>query len=114
MNVKLKNNVLVLGANSFAGAEMSNFLLNNNFQVTGISRSKRKKKFQDPIRSNKNQNNFKFYQLDINKNKKQIRDLLKENKYDFIIDYLGQGMVAPSWTNPVHWIKTNISSKIEI
>jgi len=38
----------------------------------------------------------------------------KKNKVDFIIDFLGQGMVAESWINPHHWYKTNILSKIRM
>ena len=66
------------------------------------------------INTNKNIKNFKFIKADINKNLNIFKTIINKNKFKFIIDFLGQGMVAESWENPQDWIKTNITSKVEL
>ena len=39
---------------------------------------------------------------------------IKKNKVDYILDFLGQGMVAESWLNPHHWYQTNVVSKVKL
>ena len=57
-----------------------------------------------------------YYKININ-NKKRFKKLLKlleAIKIEYIVDFLGQGMVEQSWDNPEHWIETNILNKLEI
>ena len=60
---------------------------------------------------NKNIKNFKFLKADLNKNFDVYKKLIIKNKFKYIVDFLGQGMVAESWENPKDWIQTNIVSK---
>ena len=106
------NKVLVLGSNSFAGSCLVDYLLSKNVIVYGISRSNERKIAK--YKYNKNIKNFKFIKADINKNLNIFKKTINKNKFKFIIDFLGQGMVAESWENPQDWIKTNITSKVEL
>lgn len=103
--------ILVLGSNSFAGSCLVDYLLKKNFKVFGISRSKENKiKYE----RNKNINNFKFIKADINKNLNKIEKIIDRYKFELIVDFIGQGMVAESWNNPDHWFKTNVYNKVKL
>ena len=104
--------IIVLGSNSFAGSCYVDYLLDKNYQIYGFSRSAEPKKLLLKYKYNKNIKNFKFIRFNINNDLNILKKFLQKNKVDFIIDFLGQGMVAESWINPHHWYKTNILSKI--
>ncbi len=106
------NKVLILGSNSFAGSCFVDYLLNKNLIVYGVSRSNEKK--INKYKFNKNIKNFKFLKADLNKNFDIYKKLIIKNKFKYIVDFLGQGMVAESWENPKDWIKTNIVSKTKL
>ena len=63
---------------------------------------------------NKKIKNFIFVRFDLNKNLNLLKKFFKKNKVDYIVDFLGQGMVAESWSYPHHWYKTNIVSKVKL
>ena len=104
--------ILILGSNSFAGSCFINFLLTKNQKVIGISRSNQSK--LSKYRDNKKIKNFTFFKLDINKDLKKIEKIISKYKFEFVIDFLGQGMVAESWNHPDHWFKTNLFSKVKL
>ena len=106
--------IIVLGSNSFAGSCYVDYLLNKNYRIYGFSRSAERQKIFLKYQYNKNIKNFKFIRFNINNNLNVLKKFLKKNKVDFIIDFLGQGMVAESWNNPHHWYKTNILSKVKL
>jgi len=106
--------IIVLGSNSFAGSCYVDYLLNKNYKVYGFSRSKEPPKLLLKYKNNNNLKNFQFIKFDINYNLNFFKNFLKKNKVEYIIDFLGQGMVAESWINPHHWYKTNILSKIKM
>ena len=66
---------LVIGSNSFSGANFVNFILNKKIKVIGVSRSKELNKVFLPYKYNSNIKNFKFYKI-INKYK-ELKILLK-------------------------------------
>lgn len=103
--------VLVLGANSFAGATFISQLQSLNLEVLGISRSQLSELSLLIIGDC---SNFKFIQLDINSAMTKLIDLLDNFQPTFIVDFAGQGMVAESWSNPLQWYTTNLLSKIKI
>ena len=37
--IKFMKKILIIGSNSFAGSDFTNYLLNRNFKVYGVSRS---------------------------------------------------------------------------
>ena len=106
------NKVLVLGSNSFAGSCFVDFLLKKDYFVCGISRSNEKKILK--YKKNKKIKNFKFIKADINSNLDIYKKTILKYKFKYIVDFLGQGMVAESWENPQDWIKTNILSKTKL
>ncbi len=110
----MKNNIFVIGSNSFSGSNFVNFLLDKKLFVVGISRSKENKNVFLKYKKNKNIKNFKFYRADINKNFNLIKKLLNKYKPSIIINFSSQGMVNESWKSPLDWYLTNFLSTVKI
>ena len=106
--------IIILGSNSFAGSCYVDYLLSKNYKVYGFSRSDEPPKLLLKYKFNKNIKNFKFIKFDINKNLNSFKKFLRNNKVEYIVDFLGQGMVAESWINPHHWYRTNIVAKAKL
>ena len=106
--------IIVLGSNSFAGSCYVDYLLNKNYQIYGLSRSKEPSKLLLKYKFNKNIKNFKFIKFDINNDLNFLDKFLKKNKISYIVDFLAQSMVAESWLYPGHWYQTNIVSKVKL
>ncbi len=103
--------VLLLGSNSFAGSNFTDYLLSKKMKVIGISRSKEINSIFLKYKSNKYyKKNFSFYQIDLNKNVEKIISLIKKNKIKFIVNFSSLGMVAESWLKPWDWYNTNVVS----
>lgn len=103
--------ICVLGSNSFAGSSFIDYLLNYEYEVIGISRSKE----PDPVllahANNLNKKNFSFYRYDLNQHHIEIFRLISEKKSHVIVDFAGQGMVSESWQAPEQWYQTNVVAK---
>lgn len=106
--------VVILGSNSFAGANFVKRALSEGYQVLGFNRSNEGHLMFLPYNNVLNKKNYKFIQADINKNFNEIIDNINIFKPNIIIDFLGQGMVAESWKNPIQWYTTNLISKIKL
>ena len=106
--------IIVLGSNSFAGSCYIDYLLNKNYQIYGFSRSDKSPELLLKYKFNKNIANFRFIKFDINNDLNLLKKFIKKNKVDYIVDFLGQGMVAESWDHPHHWYETNIVSKVKL
>ena len=106
--------IIVLGSNSYAGSCYIDYLLSKNYKVYGFSRSSEPSKLLLKYKYNKNIRNFKFIRFNINNDLNFLNKFLGKNKIEYIVDFLGQGMVAESWLNPHHWYKTNILSKVKM
>jgi len=108
--------VVVIGSNSFSGAHLVNYFLENtDDKVIGISRSKE----YDPIflpylYKKQRPKNFIFHQLDVNKNLKEIFSILDKEKPEIIINFAAQGEVQHSWEHPDHWFKTNCLGMVNL
>lgn len=105
---------VVLGSTSFAGAWFVHEALSRGDKITGMSRSEEPSDIFLPYKKNKNLKNFTFHAWDVNKHNQEIIEFLAEEKPDYIADFAGQGMVAPSWEWPEQWYNTNITSKVKI
>ena len=110
----MKNNILVIGSNSFSGSNFINYLLNKKLFIIGISRSNENKNVFLKYKKNKNIKNFKFYKADINKNFNLIKKLLNKYKPSVIVNFSSQGMVNESWNSPLDWYITNFLSTVKI
>ena len=107
---------LVIGSNSFSGANFVNFILNKKIKVIGVSRSKELNKVFLPYKYSSHIKNFKFYKININKHKelKNLIKIIKTNNIKHIINFSSQGMVGESWITPLDWYQTNSFSQIKL
>ena len=105
---------LILGSNSFAGGSLVKSLLSDGEKVIGVSRSTESHPVLRPYYDHVNLGDYKFEQLDINKDFQKLIDLIVRYKPKYIVDFLGQGMVAESWVNSEQWYQTNILSKVKL
>ena len=104
--------VLIIGSNSFSAGSLINFLINKNFEVFGISRSKlNSEKFNAFKLSGKK---FFFKKMDINKDCKKIIKYINKIKPNYILNYASQSMVGESWDDPIDWYQTNSLSMIKL
>lgn len=109
----MNGSILVIGSNSFAGSNFSNYLLNKNLKVIGVSRSQEINKIFLKYKTNKNyKKNFLFKKIDLNKDKDILKliKIVKDKKIKFIVNFASQGMVAESWLTPWDWYNTNVVS----
>ena len=108
-----KKKILILGCNSFSGSYFVNLMLNKNFHVYGVSRSKKIKNCFLIYLKNKFLKNFYFFNYDINKDLPKIIQVIKKNKIEYIANFVAQGMVAQSWDKPEDWYLTNTLSQVK-
>ena len=114
MDEKAKNKmkILILGSGSFAGQALFSQLLSEGYQVFGINRSKPKtKEFWEWVSNYKDILNENWYQVNIYKDVEKISEIIKQINPTHVVDFMGQGMVAPSWSDPKLWYSTNIAQK---
>jgi len=102
---------VVLGSTSFAGAWFVFDALERGIEVIGISRSDEPSDIFLPYKKSANIDSFRYHKMDINDDNDAIIELISTEKPDFIVDFAGQGMVAPSWDWPEQWYETNIVAK---
>lgn len=88
--------------------------LSSGFLVTGVSRSKEPNEMFLPYAKNPARERFKYHQLDVNEDTDKIISILAKIKPQYIVDFAGQGMVAPSWHLPEQWYQTNLVAKSRI
>lgn len=105
--------IVVLGSGSFAGQIIFSNFLENGYEVLGVNRSKPKDScFWPWIKKYIRKDNW--YEYNILDHSDKIINLVKKFRPEIIIDFMGQGMVAPSWKDPELWYQTNLSSKSKI
>ncbi len=106
--------ILILGSGSFAGQLLFSHYIANGDRVIGINRSKPKDSAQWPwVKNIKNFDNI-WYQYDLTNSLESIIEVSEKFQPEIIIDFLGEGMVAPSWLKPELWYETNVSKKAKL
>jgi dTDP-glucose 4,6-dehydratase len=112
----MKKKILILGSNSFSGNHLVHYLLKKKFFIIGCSLSKMSEpKFNCLHQLQKHTlKNFKFKKININNEFSKLKKLIQEYKPEIIIDFMGQGMVAESWSYPFLTFNTNVMSKIRL
>lgn len=106
---------LILGAGSFAGQALFSEFLNRGYEVYGINRSSPKDHFQWPwIRGYEKKILNRWFKFSLTKSLNPMISKIKELDPEVIIDFMGQGMVAPSWKEPDLWYFTNVSCKAKL
>jgi len=104
---------LILGSGSFAGQSYFHELLVKNIDVYGINRSYPKPTCMWPWTEKCDLSN-RWFTANLVNDLPLIIDILDQIKPDIILDFMGQGMVAPSWEDPALWFHTNITQKSKI
>lgn len=103
----------MIGSNSFSGASFVDYLLGEEIETIGISRSPE----PDPVflpYKKRNAALFQFFQLDLNHDLESIMRVADAKKPDYIVNFAAQSMVAESWRNPEHWFQTNVVATIKL
>ena len=113
----MKPRFVVLGSNSFSGASFVDYLLEQNIEVTGISRSPEPARCFLPYQWQPNAQNrgrFHFVEADLNHDLDTILRVTAEFKPDVFVNFAAQGMVAQSWERPLDWFRTNLMGNIAL
>ena len=106
--------IVVLGANSFAGAAIIKELLILGCNVVGISRSPELNYVFRQYAWQPFTGKYRFIQSDINHHFESMVSIVSDFRPTIFIDLAGQGMVAESWESPEQWYLTNIVSKVRL
>lgn len=111
----MNDTVFVIGSNSFSGSHYIDMVLDQGFQVIGISRSEETADVFLPYKWSKDHiSGFTFFQYDINHDFDLIAEKIMQMKPGYIVNFAAQGMVAQSWDNPEQWFSTNTVSHIKL
>ena len=110
----MRHRFLVIGSNSFSGAQFVKFLLNSNHEVVGVSRSAGPNSVLLPYSWLTDKTSFKFFQIDINHQLDELISLCKELQPEFVVNFAAQGMVAQSWVTPQDWYQTNVVGQVKL
>jgi dTDP-glucose 4,6-dehydratase len=105
---------VVLGSNSFSGAWMTRYLVEQGKEVMGVSRSEEVGGPFAPYRWGKLPGCFCFTRQDINDDISNIVAVISDFKPAKIINFVAQGMVAQSWESPTDWYRTNILGQVTL
>jgi dTDP-glucose 4,6-dehydratase len=88
----MNTTIFVIGSNSFSGASFTEYALNHDCSVIGISRSEEQHNVFLPYAANSRRaENFEFQQLDLNKDLEDIIALVKQQRPEYIFNSLLQG-----------------------
>lgn len=110
----MPNKFLVIGSNSFSGAQFIKYLLENGNNVIGVSRSNEINDVYIPYKWGNKKENFKFYSIDINNQLDELVEILNDFKPEYIVNFAAQGMVAQSWETPQDWYQTNVVGQVKL
>ena len=110
----MPNKFLVIGSNSFSGAQFIKYLLENGNNVIGVSRSNEINDVYLPYKWANKKENFKFYSIDINNQLDELVEILNDFKPEYIVNFAAQGMVAQSWETPQDWYQTNVVGQVKL
>ena len=101
---------LILGSGSFAGQCLFSHLLLRGNPVYGINRSKPKSTAMWPWLLDHDVSDH-WFTYNIVDHLDEILSTIDSIKPNVVIDFMGQGMVAQSWSDPALWFHTNITQK---
>ncbi len=102
----------ILGATSFGGRSCIESLIKEEHEVLAIARRELP---TEPFSINCMQlKQLKWVTADIVSDTEKLISEINIFKPDYIIDFMGQGMVAQSWMFPEQWYITNIAKKSEV
>ena len=106
--------VLVIGSNSFSGAEFVSYLLDQGREVVGVSRSAEPDPVFLPYRWGGRDAAFTFQRIDLNHDLDALLALMREHHTTHVVNFAAQSMVGESWKHPDHWMMTNVVSTVRL
>ena len=107
--------IVVIGSNSFSGANFSKNALEKGANVIGMSRSEELHPAFLPYKwVREEKENFIFHQCDLNNDLERIMKIVNNERPDYVINFAAQSMVAQSWEHPDHWFMTNVVSSVRL
>ena len=104
---------LILGSGSFAGQVYFSHLLSKGQNVFGVNRSQPHDHVMWPWRNSLDLGD-RWLTAHVVKDLDVILNFIDTIRPNIVIDFMGQGMVAPSWQDPALWFHTNITQKSKI
>jgi dTDP-glucose 4,6-dehydratase len=104
---------LVIGSNCFSGATFAAHLLDQGFEVLGISRSPEPPDCFLPYTWGPH-DRFRFVQADLNTDLDRIVELVQAWRPPYVANYAAQGMVPQSWSDPAQWFQTNTLAMVRL
>ena len=114
MKLIMNKKFLVIGSNSFSGAQFIKYLLQNDNNVIGVSRSQELNNVYLPYKWEIDNKDYKFFPIDINHELDELIKILKEFEPEYIVNFAAQGMVAQSWETPQDWYQTNVVGQVRL
>jgi dTDP-glucose 4,6-dehydratase len=105
---------LVIGSNSFSGAQFVSYLLDQGHEVVGVSRSPEPNPVFLPYRWGGKDAGFRFQQIDINHDLDALVALMKAEHTTHVVNFAAQSMVGQSWQFPDQWMMTNVVSTVRL
>lgn len=106
---------VVVGSNSFSGSHFVDHLLENGFEVVGMSRSPELHPVFLPYKWHADRTDkFRFEQIDLNHDTERAAACIEEFRPDYVVNFIAQGMVAESWQQPEHWYQTNVVANVKL
>ncbi|MFH1777345.1 MAG: SDR family oxidoreductase [Candidatus Omnitrophota bacterium] len=114
--VEARGKIVVIGSNSFSGANFAAYRLSLGMEILGISRSHEPSDIFLPYKWN-NINKpglFRFEKFDLNHDTDRIAGSIRNFQPDYIINFAAQSMVAQSWEHPEHWYQTNVVGNVKL
>ncbi|HVK99972.1 MAG TPA: GDP-mannose 4,6-dehydratase [Dongiaceae bacterium] len=109
----MKHRFLVVGSNSFSGASFIRYLLQQQDEVIGVSRSPELHPvFMPYLWQSAGLENFQFHQINLNHDLDALMALIREFRPEYVVNFAAQGMVAQSWQIPEHWYQTNVVGQV--
>lgn len=106
--------ILVIGSNSFSGAQFVASLLELGHEVIGVSRSPEPDPVFLPYRWTGRDAAFTFHRIDINHDLDALIDLMKGRRTGLVVNFAAQSMVGESWKFPDQWMMTNVVSTVRL
>ncbi len=105
---------LILGSNSFSGATFCDHLASLGHDVIATSRSAEAPDALLPYKWEKRPGSVQFQRIDLNTDLDALVALLKARRPTHVVNFAAQSMVGESWTNPDHWMMTNVVSTVRL
>ena len=109
----MNEKIVVIGSNSFSGANFVDFILQQGIKVIGISRSPEPNQVFLPYKKRQNPA-FTCYQLDLNHDLEHIMEVIHIFQPDYAINFAALAMVAESWQCLEHWFQTNVVATVKL